>query len=293
MPDSQMQQIESQSLDEAIGSGSLEQVLHWIGTGESQCVYTASSAADEDGGSPVARQLSTTSTRDILIARADDPVIVQGISSVLSKPIASSDDFFTACAGLDSILCHLPLDTLRLYRSSLEILAANTAQSPPGVSLPSLTSRAKDALEFINSPDLAWPPRHKFDVMAERTLAERVRTADQMRPHARRLLDWLADCNWPPYSGCVKQLARFPEVAIDPIKNILAEHGDDPEWLRHLVEFVEGNVRIGTLWERLEPELVLLAGREADEEESRDLAEACRRLLGLLKEWRGEQLVLD
>lgn len=115
-------------------------------------------------------------------------------------------------------------------------------------------------------------------------------TADQMRPLARGMLVWLADCNWPPYSGCIKQLARFPEVAIDPIRDIVAEHRDDPEWLLHLVQFVEKNVPIGTLWERLEPELELLASSEVEDEENRDLAEACQDLLRMLKKWRKEQL---
>ncbi|KAL6889884.1 hypothetical protein HDV57DRAFT_514686 [Trichoderma longibrachiatum] len=107
------------------------------------------------------------------MARASEPLIVQGISSVLSRPITSSDDFFTACAGFDSVVARLPLDILRLYRPGIEILAANTAQSPARVSLPSLTSRAKGALKFIDFPDLAWAPQHKFDVFSQRTLAER------------------------------------------------------------------------------------------------------------------------
>ncbi|KAL7806274.1 hypothetical protein V8C44DRAFT_339475 [Trichoderma aethiopicum] len=290
MPDSQVQQIETRPLDEAIGSASLEPVLHWMGTGKSTRIYTASDAADGTKDAARQRQLSTADACNILMARASEPPIVQGISSVLSRPITSSDDFFTACAAFDSVIACLPLDTLRLYRPSIEILAANTAPSPPRVSLPSLTSRAKGALKFIDTPDLAWAPQHKFDVFSQRTLAERVHTADQMRPLARGMLDWLADCNWPPYSGCIKQLARFPEVAIEPIKDIVAEHRDDPEWLLHLVQFVEKNVPIGTLSERLEPELELLAGIEAKDEENRDLAEACQDLLGMLKKWRKEQL---
>ncbi|KAH0523566.1 hypothetical protein TsFJ059_008550 [Trichoderma semiorbis] len=272
-----------EALDEAIGSGSLDHVLHWIGTTPSN------SAVAED-----ADRVSSTKARDILIARAQDPLVIQGISSVLSKPVKSSDDFYTACAALDSILSDLPLATLRLYRSGIEALAANTSYSPPGVSPPSLTSRAKDAIKFIDFPELTWAPEHKMDYMAERSLSERVHTAEQMKPHARDLLGWLADYNWPPYSGCVKQLARFPEVAVDPIKEIIADYrDDDPEWLLHLLDFVKENVPVGVLWEKLQPELLFLASSEASDdasdEENRDLAEAAQSMLGQLNEWKKEQ----
>ncbi|KAJ4857406.1 hypothetical protein T069G_08303 [Trichoderma breve] len=284
---SAMQQTDAgwsrETLDEAIGSGSLDCVLHWIGTTPSN------SAAAED-----ADRVSSTKARDILIARAQDPLVIQGISSVLSKPVNSSGDFYTACAGLDSILSDLPLATLRLYRSGIEALAANTAYSPSGVSLPSLTNRAKDAIKFIDFPELTWAPEHKMDYMAERSLSERVHTAQQMKPHARDLLGWLADYNWPPYSGCVKQLARFPEVAVDPIKEIIADYrDDDPEWLLHLLDFVRESVPVGVLWEKLEPELLLLASSEASDEasdeENRDLVEAAQSMLGQLNEWKREQ----
>ncbi|KKP03698.1 hypothetical protein THAR02_04214 [Trichoderma harzianum] len=271
-----------EALDEAIDSGSLDRLLHWIGTTPSN------SAAAED-----ADRVSSTKARDILIARAQDPLVIQGISSVLSKPVKSKDDFYTACAGLDSILSDLPLATLRLYRSGIEALAANTTYGPSGVSLPSLTNRAKDAIKFIDFPELTWAPEHKMDYMAERSLSERVHTAQEMKPHARDLLGWLADYNWPPYSGCEKQLARFPEVAVDPIKEIIKDYrDDDPEWLLHLLDFVKESVPIGVLWEKLEPELSSLSSIEADDdddEEIRDLAETAKSMLGQLNEWKREQ----
>ncbi|KAK0756716.1 hypothetical protein N5P37_010872 [Trichoderma harzianum] len=274
---SAMQQTDAgwsrEALDEAIGSGSLDRVLHWIGTTPSN------SAAAE----------LAAEARDILIARAQDPLVIQGISSVLSKPVKSSDDFYTACAGLDSILSDLPLATLRLYKSGIEALAANTAYSPSGVSLPSLTSRARDAIKFIDFPELTWAPEHKMDYMAERSLSERVHTAQQMEPHARDLLGWLADYNWPPYSGCVKQLARFPEVAVDPIKEIIEDYRDDAEWLLHLLDFVKESVPVGVLWKKLEPELSSLSSIEADDEENRDLAETAKSMFGQLNEWKREQ----
>ncbi|KAK4061592.1 uncharacterized protein Triagg1_10221 [Trichoderma aggressivum f. europaeum] len=258
-----------EAIDEAIGSGSLDHLLHWIGTTE--------------------RYNAAVKARDILIARAQDPLVIQGIISVLSEPVKSSNDFCTACAGL-RIVRDLPLATLRLYRSGLETLAASTEDSPPGVSLPSLRSGAEDAIQFIDSPELAWAPQYKTDYMAERSLAERVHTAQQMKPYAMDLLGWLADLNWPPYLGCVKQLARFPEVAVDPIKEIIADNRDDPEWLLHILYFVEDSVPIGVLWEKLEPELSLLASSEAEDKLNRDLAEVAQSMLGLLSEWKKEQV---
>ncbi|KAL7930074.1 hypothetical protein V8C35DRAFT_169370 [Trichoderma chlorosporum] len=282
MADSQSQQIETrwsrEALDTAVGSGSLDRVLHWIGT--------APSSEAEEG---YADHISTTKACETLRERAGEPAVVHGICSVLANPIESRDDYFTACAGFDSIVSHLPLATLRLYRPGIETLAASTADGPPDVSLPSLRSRAEGAVKFIDFPELAWAPQHKHDFMGERSVSERVHTAQQMKPIAKDLLGWLADRNWPPFLSCEEQLARFPEVAVDPIKEIIAEHRDDPEWLLHLLEFVEERVPIGALWEKLKPELALLAGIEAEDEDSRDLAEAAQRLIGLLNEWEKKE----
>ncbi|KAM0256499.1 hypothetical protein ACHAQJ_004910 [Trichoderma viride] len=285
MADSPAQQIEAagwskEALEDAIDKEALDDVLNWIGT-------TTSKGLLEDGAARDG-QISTQRTYEILTERADEPLIVRGISSVLSKPIKTKDGFYTACAGLDGIVSQLPLATLRLYRPALETLASiDTADGPPEVSLPSLASRAKDAIKFIDYPDLSWAPQHKGDYMGERSLSERVHTADQMKPHVGELLDWLADANWPPHLGCLKQLARFPEVTIDPIKEMISKNRNDPEWLLHLVEFVEEHVPVGILWERTESELTLLASSEANDEENIDLSEAAQRMLGLLKEWQG------
>jgi hypothetical protein len=287
MADSQAQQIEAagwskEALEEAITKGALDDVLYWIGTTTSNAV--TEDAAASDG------LVSTQRTYEILAERAGELPIVRGISSVLSKPIKTKDDFWTACAGLDGILSELPLATLRLYRPALETLAAaDSEDSPPGVSVHSLASRAKDAVKFIDYPELAWAPQHKFDYMGERSLSERVQTADEMKPHVRELLDWLADYNWPPMPGCSKQLARFPEVTIDPIKEIISKNRNDPDWLLHLVEFVERYVPVGELWEKMEPELTLFANIKADDEDSVEFSETAQRMLGLLKAWQREQ----
>ncbi|KAL7921541.1 hypothetical protein ACQKWADRAFT_313882 [Trichoderma austrokoningii] len=200
-----------------------------------------------------------------VIRRAADPSVVATISATLSKPIKSKFDFFVVCAALDDIVSHLPLATLALYRPALQTLScADGAPSPEGVSVPCLAGRARDALRFIDDPGLAWAPQHKFDGLAIRSLAERIDTAAQMEPF--------------------KQLARWPELTIDPIKEVILKNRNDPGWLLHILGFVEQYVPVGALWEKLEPELVQLAGSEAEDEEGVELPEAARRMLRLLKE---------
>ncbi|UKZ71686.1 uncharacterized protein TrAtP1_012635 [Trichoderma atroviride] len=221
-----------------------------------------------------------------VIRQAADPSVVHDISSTLCKPINSKFDFRVACVALDDIVSHLPLATMELYRPALETLAsAGSAPSPEGVSVPCLADRARDALKFIDNPHLAWAPQHKNDRMADRSLAERVHTAEQMEPYVDELLGWLADPNWPPYPGCQKQLARFPEVTIDPIKEVILKNRNDPEWLLYILDFVEGHVPVGTLWKRIEPELIQLANGEVEDEEGVvELPKSAQRMLRLLKE---------
>lgn len=242
-------------------------------------------AASSDAARPDSGESCVPCAQQEVIRRAADPSVVCSISSTLSKPINTKFDFFVVCAALDDIVSRLPLATLVLYRPALETLAsADSAPSPEGVSVPSLAGRARDALKFIDNPDLAWAPQHKHDSMADRSLTERVHTAEQMKPHVDELLGWLADLNWPPYLGCQKQLARFPEVTIDTIKEIIPQNRHDPEWLLHILEFVEGYVPVGMLWKRIEPELIQLANSDFEDEEGIELIEAAQRMLSLLKE---------
>ncbi|KAJ7785277.1 hypothetical protein DFH07DRAFT_726162 [Mycena maculata] len=59
-----------------------------------------------------------------------------------------------------------------------------------------------------------------------------------MAPFVPELLDWLKDANWPPYGACWLQLTRFPELAVDPIRQVLRD-GEDGEWEEHLLQFIE------------------------------------------------------
>ncbi|KAK7059858.1 hypothetical protein R3P38DRAFT_2838247 [Favolaschia claudopus] len=58
-----------------------------------------------------------------------------------------------------------------------------------------------------------------------------------MRPHVPGLLEWLQDSNWPPYEGCWRQLERFPELTIDPIRDELRK-GEDGWWELSLLRFL-------------------------------------------------------
>lgn len=256
--------------------------LHWINTTNTAM---SDAAVSQDAARPDSGESSLPGAQQEVIRRAADPSVVSSVSSTLSKPIKTKSDFFVVCAALDDIVSHLPLATLGLYRPALETLAsADSAPSPEGVSVPSLAARARDAIRFIDNPDLVWAPQHKLDYMAFRSLSERVHTAEQMEPYVDELLGWLADPNWPPYLACQKQLARFPELTIGPIQETILKEGNDPEWLLHILEFVEEYVPVGTLWKRIEPQLIQLANSEIEDEEGIELPEAAQRMLRLLKE---------
>lgn len=258
--------------------------LHWINTANTAM---SDAAASQDAARPDSGESSLPGAQQEVTRRAADPSVVRSISSTLSKPIKTKVDFVVVCAALDDTVSHLPLAALGLYRPALETLAsADSAPSPEGVSVPSLAARTRDAIKFIDSPDLAWAPQHKLDYMAFRSLSERVHTAEQMEPHVDELLGWLADPNWPPYLGCQKQLARFPELTIGPIRERILKERTDAEWLLHILEFVEEYVPVRTSWKRIEPQLIQLANSEIEDEQGTciELTEAAQRMLRLLKE---------
>lgn len=173
------------------------------------------------------------------------------LCAAITRPIKSDDDFQQAWDSLDYIT-NLPLNDLPPYESALTVLSKiDISKPPPGKGLYGLSSTAEDVIKFMNNPNLAWAPQHKFDYMAERSLTERVLTAEQMRPHMTGLLGWLADYNWPPFLGCRNQLARFPEATVDAVKEMFAEGWNDGELMEHILDFVDEEVPKGPAWDAL------------------------------------------
>ncbi|KAJ7708651.1 hypothetical protein B0H17DRAFT_1030359 [Mycena rosella] len=208
----------------------------------------------------------------------DDP-LVSAIFSVLDEPAVSLDAAHLKLSVWWGVLYELPKDRLEPYRTALMRLATRPteAEAEKGVS-----ERSAEMIEFLDASN-AWVPRHKFDFMAFRSLDLLVQTAEEMRPFVPGLLEWLQDPNWPTGGGCWDQLARFPELALDPIRAVLRE-GDDGEWeyrlLRFLVECMPGNVR-----KRARVEVERIVQRPTQTEIDSDVVEVANDCLKGMDYW--------
>ncbi|KAJ2983414.1 hypothetical protein NQ176_g701 [Zarea fungicola] len=254
-----------------------------IAISQNEVDAAVSSATDAEVG--LNEQQLTQLVRD----RATEAPVVDAITLILSKPVTSAASFRTAWTAV-SILTELPLDVLPLYRKALVNLSEMDIESqPPGIGLSMLRSQGSDILRFLDNPDQAWTPQHKGDWMAERSLTERVDSAEAMRPHLNGLLSWLCDVNWPPFSGCRKQLARFPEVAVPAIRELLATETDDLEWLTRMIEFVHDEVPVGELWDTMRAEVEAKVDRDATDEDVKELSEVAETWLRVLDKSKGKQ----
>ncbi|CAG9946074.1 unnamed protein product [Clonostachys rosea f. rosea IK726] len=185
------------------------------------------------------------------------------ICSAITRPITTDEEFEEAWDSLNYIY-DLPLKDLPPYESALQVLSKiDISKAPPGKGLYGLASGAGDVLKFMSNSTLVWVPQHKFDYMAERSLTERVSTAEQMRPHMAGLFHWLADYNWPPFTGCYKQLSRFPEATVSTIKEMCAGDPNDGELMEHVLDFVIEKVPKGSAWEELAPAVLSLQAKSA------------------------------
>ncbi|KAJ7185267.1 hypothetical protein C8R46DRAFT_1059937 [Mycena filopes] len=134
-----------------------------------------------------------------------------------------------------AILPRLPRQHIEPYRAALARLATRPTPAETAAN-ERVPERSAELLTFLDASE-AWVPRHKHDELALRTLREMVHTPEEMRPHVDGLLRWLKDGNWPPGRGCWEQLARFPQLALDPIREVLGQR-DDSEWEEHLLTFL-------------------------------------------------------
>ncbi|KAK6353464.1 hypothetical protein TWF696_005428 [Orbilia brochopaga] len=159
-----------------------------------------------------------------ITARATEPQTVAAIAAVLTPPYADRTAHNIAWLAFDEILENLPLLTLERYRETLSRLST---LEPPANTVAGTNSdtghcwvaaSATALLHFMDDPTAVWVPKSKSDSLAIRSLSERVTTSAEMQPHIPGLLEWLGDANWPPYTSCRQQLARFPEVAVGPAR---------------------------------------------------------------------------
>lgn len=227
---------------------------------------------------------------DLIRWRAIEPAIVSTISSILSRPSNSNDDLRTLFSALD-YLSDLSEDQLIPYRPALVDLSNIDANGQSDRRFTGyLALQSKDMIKFMDDRTAVWTPSHKGDGMAKRTLRERVHTAEQMRPHIEGLLGWLQDGNWPPYSSCEEQLARFPELAVEEINATIAKPKtrEDGEWILNMLCFVEKSVPIGVLWEKLYPQIQDIIENPTKDAEESGLIEYAPGWIATVDEWRNK-----
>ncbi|KAF8205285.1 hypothetical protein K438DRAFT_1757271 [Mycena galopus ATCC 62051] len=184
---------------------------------------------------------------------------------------------------LHNILSALPKDRIKPYRSALARMATSPteaeAESTPWP--PSLSERSAEILDFLDTSH-AWVPRTKADDLALRSL-ELVESAEDMKPHVKGMLGWLEDRNWPPAAGCWAQLARFPELALDPIREVL-RNGDNGDWSYNVLQFLEQSMP-GELREMARVEVERIAQCPTQSEIDNDAVEAANDCLKAMDDW--------
>ncbi|KPM43665.1 hypothetical protein AK830_g2846 [Neonectria ditissima] len=224
---------------------------------------------------------------ELVRSRASEPPTVAAVSSAMQPPLGDQDALDVAWAAFHEVVSQLPLDAMQNYRPVLETLSAaepiEAGAAPSNlVGAAPLRQESKHLLRFMDDPAAVWVPSDKADSIGARSLQERVSTAEQMRPHVPALLDWLADANWPPFPGCRRQLARFPEEAVEPIRALFAKQRGDGAWLLNVLEFVTECVPAGPLWEGLRVEVQAMVDEPQGDEDDCELSDCARRWLAVL-----------
>ncbi|KAJ7445185.1 hypothetical protein B0H11DRAFT_2087740 [Mycena galericulata] len=212
----------------------------------------------------------------------DDP-LVSSLFSFLDTPSTTPEAADLRHPLVHQILGSLPKNRIEPYRVALVRLAT----SPTDVEK-DLSERSAALLEFLDASQ-AWVPRTKHDDLGMRTL-ELVETAEEMQPLIPGMLEWLQDRNWPPFRGCWAQLARFPELAIDPIRVILRT-GDDGWWEEALLKFLESEMPV-KMRERARVEVERIAQQPTQDEIENDAWEAANDCLKAMDDARDRGKIL-
>ncbi|KAJ7185277.1 hypothetical protein C8R46DRAFT_1059969 [Mycena filopes] len=205
-------------------------------------------------------------------ATLDNP-LVSAIKSTLDTAAETAEAATLRRFLLIHILVALPKDQIELYYATLTHLAASADEN--------LSQPSTDLIAFLDGA--RWAPRSKSDFLAFRSL-DAVQSAEEMRPHVDELLGWLQDSNWPPFSGCWDQLARFPDVALTPICELL-RIGDDGPWSYCLLVFLKQSMP-GQLRERARVDVERIAQRPTQDELDNDCVEAAQECLQAMDDWK-------
>ncbi|KAJ7347500.1 hypothetical protein DFH08DRAFT_744633 [Mycena albidolilacea] len=230
---------------------------------------------------------------DFLISRltaasptTGDPLVAQ-IHAALSNPSGTADSAREKAALFyyHGVMLSLPKEHIEPYCDALTRMAwtSTAEETARGLDL-----RCRYLLEFLDSSQ-ARVPHSKSDELAVRSL-ELVRTAEEMCPLIPGVLEWIADMNWPIAQECWDQLARFPELTIEPIRAVL-RRGDDGGWAMNILSFLLDDVP-RVLMERLRPEIERIAQRPTDDEIECMCFESAAECLEAMDHWAARMKIL-
>lgn len=226
----------------------------------------------------------------LIIKRISEAPIAASLCQVLTAPVTTKEDYFWLCC-VGWLIGSISLEQFEPFRSAVVALSeCDISSAPDGMSLISIQSHAKEMLFFMDNPDVAYVATRKTDSMFERSLNERVHSAEEMKPFVDDLLAWLADLNWPTSEPCTRQLARFPEATIDGIIDALEHGNNDPEWQQHIIEFAREHIPKGPMWERLAPFVGKQINSGADNEDEQALSEAAESWVNEWNKWKAQQV---
>ncbi|KAF4469195.1 hypothetical protein FALBO_3893 [Fusarium albosuccineum] len=221
---------------------------------------------------------------EIIRARATEAPTVAAVSNMITSPKKEQNDIYLVWTVLNEVIVDLPLEVLQLYRPALKTLSETAAPDTTASHYQGATGLIAEAtflIRFIDDPNAVWVPETKGDRIGLRSLRERVKTADEMRPYVPDLLDWLADPNWPPFRECWAQLARFPEVTVGPIGELIKRVRGDGGWIVQLLYFV-GECVPFAMQEELRPVVKSLVDESKGDEDEWEISEVAREWLGTL-----------
>lgn len=187
------------------------------------------------------------------------------IASTLLSALSPPDDTL-ANRIINWILMEVPTGQMTVFRPALSELASSQHRA---------RASARAAIRLLDGE--TWSPENKFDDWALRSIRQNVQTPEQMAPYVEGLLNWMQDGNWPVFTGCCELMLRWPEVGVEPVRQILGEV-DDGEWHYYLVSGLVSEWDC-KLKERARGELRRIAEEPSVEEKEWELDEICREIL--------------
>ncbi|KAJ4137263.1 hypothetical protein NW768_002845 [Fusarium equiseti] len=165
-----------------------------------------------------------TEIYNLLISRAAEPEVIAAITSILMPHTGDDDGVTQIIRGhiIYRVLKRVSFEQLQAYQNTIAAVNAyNTGYSKDRLEF--YLDNMRRLERFMVEPEAVWVAEDWYDFVGCRTLADRVHTAEQMRPYMREMYQWFEDRNDLPYSCCAEQLARFPEAAAAVAAEVIDE----------------------------------------------------------------------